>query len=238
MSAWPADSPPLVWGELGDEERRTHPRVQVISLFVAVVASSALVAATHLPWFGPFSSDGVNPHYSAVSGVLVPPGSPAGLVPGTQKWGYVIIAWSVLLAGLALVAAVSVCRESSLPTRPGPRPPPCVRGHRVIDPDSARRARTRAASSVRRAGQLGFSWGTVVGLALAVASSIGAWFAWATLRFPYLWSSDPLVNSAISDAGSGATGRRSWPVQIGRPHDRRAHDPRREFCPPEAGRSC
>jgi hypothetical protein len=41
---------------------------------------------------------------------------------------------------------------------------------------------------------LGFSWGTVVGLGLAVLSSIGAWFAWATLRFPHLWNTDPLVD--------------------------------------------
>jgi hypothetical protein len=34
---------------------------------------------------------------------------------------------------------------------------------------------------------VGFSWGAIVGLGLAVIAAAGAWFAWATLRFPYLW---------------------------------------------------
>jgi hypothetical protein len=168
--------------------------VQVISLCVTVVASSAVVAATHLPWFGPFSNDGVNPQYSAISGVLAPPGSPAGLVPGTQNWGYLMVGWSVLLAGLTVVAAVS-CAVSRRFRH--------VRGlcHVLVS--------VVLASLILMAlvvlefvprvpfdgpDTLGFSWGTVVGLGLAVLSSIGAWFAWATLRFPHLWNTDPLVD--------------------------------------------
>lgn len=161
---------------------------------MAAVASSALVAATHLPWFGPFSNDGVDPQYSAISGVLVSPGSPAGLVPGTQHWGYLMVAWSVLLAGLAVVAAVS-CAAS--------RRFRCVRGLSHVLLSVAIVSLILIALVVLEfvprvpfdgPDTQGFSWGTIVGLGLAVLSSIGACFAWATLRFPHLWSTDPLVD--------------------------------------------
>jgi len=34
---------------------------------------------------------------------------------------------------------------------------------------------------------LRFDWGAIVGLALAVLSFLGAWFAWATNRNRWLW---------------------------------------------------
>jgi hypothetical protein len=38
---------------------------------------------------------------------------------------------------------------------------------------------------------LGFCWGTPIGLGLAVLASIGAWFAWTTWTYPWLWGLDP-----------------------------------------------
>ncbi len=34
---------------------------------------------------------------------------------------------------------------------------------------------------------LSFDWGAVIGLCLAVLSAFGAWFAWATNRYRWLW---------------------------------------------------
>jgi hypothetical protein len=38
------------------------------------------------------------------------------------------------------------------------------------------------------------SWGTIVGLGLAILAAIGAWFAWATIKFPHLWGIEPVSN--------------------------------------------
>ena len=76
------------------------------------MSALAVTAAAHLPWFGPFANDGPEPQYSAVSAYLVPPGSPAGMVPGTQSWGYLIVALSILLA-VAAAALALVCAFSS-----------------------------------------------------------------------------------------------------------------------------
>jgi len=40
---------------------------------------------------------------------------------------------------------------------------------------------------------VGADWGAFAGLGLAVLSSFGAWFAWATWKYPYRWG---LVASA------------------------------------------
>jgi hypothetical protein len=34
---------------------------------------------------------------------------------------------------------------------------------------------------------LGFDWGAIIGVALAVLSAFGACFAWATIRYRWLW---------------------------------------------------
>jgi hypothetical protein len=189
MTSWPTESHDLIGRSAShwDEEPRTHPRVQVISLFVCALASFTLVPVTHVPWFGPFSNTAVEPQYSAVSGVLVPPGSPAGMVPGTQSWGYLLIAWSALLAGLA-VAALCICTFS--------RRFRYVRGasHLLVAVGIAALILVAlvVAEFVPRVpfdgpDTLGFSWGAILGLVLAVVSAIGAWFAWATLNYPHLW---------------------------------------------------
>jgi hypothetical protein len=188
MTSWPTTSHELV-GESGqwDEEPRIHPRVQVVSLFICALASFTLIPVTHLPWFGPFSDTAVEPQYSAVSGVLVPPGSLGGIVPGTQNWGYLLIAWSAFLAGLGVVA-LCVCAVS--------RRFRYVRGvsHLLVAVGIAALILLAlvVAQFVPRVpfdgpDTLGFSWGTILGFGLAVVSAIAAWFAWATLNYPHLW---------------------------------------------------
>lgn len=45
--------------------------------------------------------------------------------------------------------------------------------------------------SYDEASTLGFDWGAIVGLGLAVLASVGAWFAWATWTCPSLWGPHP-----------------------------------------------
>jgi NO-binding membrane sensor protein with MHYT domain len=149
--------------------------------------SLALAAATHLPWFGSATNDGVEPHYSAVSGFLVPPGSPAGVVPGTQNWGYLIVAVSMLLA-VSAAATAAVCafsrRFRDLRT--------LSHALAAVATVSALLVAVVALEFVPRVpfdgpATLGFDWGTILGTGLAVLSSIAAWFAWATVRYPHRW---------------------------------------------------
>jgi hypothetical protein len=177
-------------GQSRDEQNRTHPRVQVVWLCVTVLAALALVPTTHLPWFGPFSNDGVLPQFNAVSGYLVPPGSPAGLVPGTQGWGYLIEAWSLLLAGLATGAAVG-CAASRRRRIRHLRGPLLAIGVASLILVGLVTAEFVPHVPFDGPSTLSFSWGTLIGLALAMASAVGAWFAWATARFPQLWGFVP-----------------------------------------------
>jgi hypothetical protein len=160
---------------------RTHPRVQVVPLFLCAVASAAVAAAAHLPWFGSIAGDPTAPEYAAVSPIL-----PAGLLPGTQGWGFLLVAWSALLAVLAVVAAV-VCAAR------GARHPRGVRrlltgvgvGSLVlvalVAAELSGRVRFDLVSFV------GFDWGALAGLGLALLSSFGAWLAWATFAYPHRW---------------------------------------------------
>jgi hypothetical protein len=178
------DDPP--W-EPSSETRRTHVRVQIIPLIVCALASSAFVAAANLPWFG-FVGTGIpSDHYSALAPELAPPRSGlTGLIPGSQSWGFLLVAWSVLVAGLALGAVIACARN----------------------PLSQVRRLNRLLLSVALASLvlislvvleltakvhfgdgpiIGYDWGAIVGLGLAVVSSIGGWFAWATSTYPRLW---------------------------------------------------
>jgi hypothetical protein len=188
MAIWPTSREDLVApAERWDDGGRTRPGVQVAWLSVCATSSLALASATHLPWFGSPANDGVEPQYSAVSGFLVPPGSPAGVVPGTQSWGYVIIAVSILLAASAAAAAV-VCARSRRFRR--------MRGlsHALaaVGMVSVLLAVVVALEFVPRVpfdgpATLGFDWGTILGLGLAVLSCVAAWFTWATVRYPHRW---------------------------------------------------
>jgi hypothetical protein len=187
MTTWPTSHEDLVApAECGDAGR-THPRVQVTWLSVCVISSLALAAATHLPWFGSPANDGVEPHYSAVSGYLVPPGSPAGVVPGTQNWGYLIVAVSVLLAVSAAAVAVACSFSRRFRGRRG-----LSRALAAVGTVSILLVLVVALEFVPRVpfdgpATLGFDWGTVLGTGLAVLSSIAAWSAWGTERYPHRW---------------------------------------------------
>ena len=162
----------------------THVSVQIVPLCICALASSAFVAATHLPWFGSFGDQSTTP-FSAISEDLVPPGSPAGLVPGTQSWGYLLAAWSTLCAVMAVVAACACVVNRH-------RNPPAVRRTLVgvglatlvlialCIPELLVRVPFDEVT-------LGSDWGAAVGLGLALLSSFGAWFAWATYAHPSQW---------------------------------------------------
>jgi hypothetical protein len=166
----------------------THARVQVISLSLCAGAALAFIAATNLAWFGALGSDNPEPQYSALSVRSLAPGPQAGLVPGTQSWGYLLVAWSALLAALAVVAAAVIClRDRRQRGRRLNRLLLCVGCASLVlvamvIPELRVNVYYDWVSSV------GFDWGALVGLGLAVLGSIGAWFAWATWTHPALWA--------------------------------------------------
>ncbi len=157
---------------------------QVVPLAVCTVASFALVGALYLPWFGISTRDPI-PRYSALSSDLVPPLHSSALVPGTQKWGYLLFASAALVAGLAL-AALIVCVRSRSHLGGGPsRLLPCVA---ITSLALVVLVILEMKATVHFGDQpLGFDWGAVIGVALAVLSAFGAFFAWATIRYRWLW---------------------------------------------------
>jgi hypothetical protein len=183
-----------VYGHSHAETRETHVRVQVVPLCICVVASVGFVlCANNLPWFE--GSDPSIPQFTAISasGHYVSPGSSAGLVPGTKSWGYLMMAWALLLALLALVA-VADCVLRRHARRRSLRVLLLLVGVMslilavLVVPEFIANVQTDLVSFA------GFSWGTVVGLGLAVLAALGAWFAWATLRFPHLWGIEPVAD--------------------------------------------
>lgn len=186
MSSWAPQAERLIARpKRSGENGQTRVRVLVIPLCICAVASSAFVAATNLPWFGDLSSGNPTLQFSAVSisGLY---GSPTGLAPGTQNWGYLLVAWSALLTVLA-VAAVAACVLSRHWHRG--RPSGLLLGVGIaslvlialVIPEFTGRIQYDMASFVS------FSWGAIVGLGLAVVAASGAWFAWATSKYPHLW---------------------------------------------------
>jgi hypothetical protein len=130
---------------------------------------------------------GKTPQFSAVSasGLYALPGSSAGFGPGTHTWGYLLVAWSVLLTVLALIA-VAACVMSRHGHRRGLHGLLLCVGVvslvliALVVPEFTAKVQTDLASFV------GFSWSAIVGLGLAVLAALGAWFASATLTFPHL----------------------------------------------------
>ena len=181
---------PPASAEGADVGGRTHARVQVISLCLCAGGAVAFLAATNLPWFGAFASENPVPQYSALSVTSVLPNGQAGLVPGTQSWGYLLVAWSALLAALAVAATVVCALGRRRSARDLSRLLLCVGGASLVlialvVPELGAKVLFDEASSV------GADWGAAVGLGLAVLASIGAWFAWATWTAPSLWGLHP-----------------------------------------------
>lgn len=181
------------WGNLKQKPVETRVRVQIVPICICVVASVAFVlSASNLPWFG--GSDPSIPRFSAISasGLYVSPGSSAGLAPGTQSWGYLMVAWSLLLVVLALIAAVA-CAVRRRSHRRGPHGLLLCVGVvslvliALVIPESMAHVQTDLVSFAS------FSWGTILGLGLALLAAVSAWFAWATLKFPHLWGIEPEV---------------------------------------------
>lgn len=168
-----------------EQGARTHKSVQVLPLCLCALSSVAVAAATHLPWFGSIPGDPTVPEYSAVSPLLVPPDAPAGLVPGTQSWGYLVVAWSVLLGVTAVVAVVACVVCARRPRAVGRMLVAVGVGSLVLVGLVA--AELFASVRFDLDSFAHSDWGALVGLGLAVLASGGAWFAWATFVFPHRW---------------------------------------------------
>jgi hypothetical protein len=103
-----------------------------------------------------------------------------------------LVAWSALLTVLAVIA-VAACVLSRHRRRGGVNVLLSVGIASLvlialIIPEFTARVQFDLVSFV------GFSWGAMVGLGLAVVAASGAWFAWATLKFPHLWGVEPTVD--------------------------------------------
>jgi predicted transporter len=101
-----------------------------------------------------------------------------------------MVAWALLLALLALVA-VADCVARRQAHRCGPHGLLLLVGVAslilavLVVPEFMANVQTDLVSFA------GSSWGTIVGLGLTVLAAIGAWFAWATVKFPHLWGIEP-----------------------------------------------
>jgi hypothetical protein len=160
---------------------RTRPRVQVVPLCLCAGAAGAIVAAAHLPWFGSLADPSV-PEKSAVSGDLWS----TGLVPGAQSWGYLLVAWSGLLAVVALFAALACALVRPRRRRPLNR---LLLGLGVASLVLVALVVAELTTSAQfdLVSYAHSDWGAWTGLGLAVVSSVAAWFVWATWTYPHLW---------------------------------------------------
>lgn len=163
---------------------RTHPRVQVLSLCVCAAGAAATAAAAHLPWFGSLADASV-PEFSAVSGLLWR----TGLVPGSQSWGYLVVAWSALLTTLALLGMLACTLRRSRQTWPMNGLLLCL-GAASLVLVALVSAELTTSAQFDLVSYAPPDWGAWLGLGLAVVSSLGAWLAWASWRFPHLWGLD------------------------------------------------
>lgn len=130
------------------------------------------------------------PQYSAVSGLLGPPNSPARLVPGTQSWGYLLVSWSALLAISAMVVALACGASRGQGSRLLGR---FLVGLGVASLILVALVVSDLVTSVPfdMASHANSDWGALVGLVLAALASTGAWFAWATWTYPHRWGISP-----------------------------------------------
>ena len=173
------------WDSSTGEKKRTYRRgPQIVALLICTLASSAFVATIPLPWFGFIDPSNPSPQYNAVSQDLAPPLSSPGLAPGTQGWGYLLVVCSVLVAGLAVVAIIACVRRRNRSAGTN-RLLLCV-AIASLDLIALVVLEMTATLHFGDGPRLGFDWGAIVGLALAVLSSVGAWFAWASNAYPWL----------------------------------------------------
>lgn len=120
-----------------------------------------------------------------MSSNLVPPLPFSALVPGTQKWGYLLLAFAALVACSALVALIACVRSRSHLGGGPSRLLLCVAVASfalVVLVILEMRATVHFGDT-----PLGSDWGAIIGVSLALLSSFTAWFAWATITYRWLW---------------------------------------------------
>lgn len=129
------------------------------------------------------------PEKSAVSGELWR----TGLVPGAQSWGYLLISCSALLAVWALFGALACARPH--PRRYWPMNDLLLSvgvGSMILL--ALVLAELTASAQFDMASYAHSDWGAWLGVSLAVVCTSGAWLAWASWKFPHLWSVDLLAD--------------------------------------------
>ena len=96
-----------------------HLWVPEVALAICALAAIGCGLTTELPWFGvSVGGDFTSPNFSALSAALAsPPFGSNSLKPGTQSWGFLILAGSLVLGGLAFVAALKCITSRKADTR-------------------------------------------------------------------------------------------------------------------------
>jgi hypothetical protein len=91
----------------------------VLALGICTLATAGCGATTALPWLGiPEGGGATTTNFSALSGALAsPPLGSDGLKPGTQSWGFFLLAWSLVLSCLAFVAVLRCITSRDAGTR-------------------------------------------------------------------------------------------------------------------------
>jgi hypothetical protein len=190
------DSPGLP-RSISYETRKQSMRLPVVALVAcAFVSAGCGVAAITLPWFAlPQPTSGLpwSSFISTSNALSVDPFGSSDLAPGTQSWGYLLVVWSAVVVGLAVVA-ISACVRSTRRKLPAPaRLLLCVVAAALVLV-ALGISEITAKIPFGDGPPLTYDFGAVLGVVLAVLSLISAFVAWATTRYPWLVH-DPAIDS-------------------------------------------
>ncbi|HVT42420.1 MAG TPA: hypothetical protein VHD39_05505, partial [Acidimicrobiales bacterium] len=170
------DDPPWIAPK---DVAQSHGRLwMALAYGVCTLGAAVTAISTTFPWFG--VDDGVgyggvfglDEQRSALARDLTPLFVTAGVAPGTQSWGFVILALAACVALGAFVVTVFVLW--------GRRPPIVLRGALVALALALVIVCVLEAHAQPLSGDepiFRFSWGAIVGVAAAVVSLLGAGLA-------------------------------------------------------------
>jgi len=183
----PVDPPTSPFHIYPGETAGPHVRLHVVSLGLCGLAAAGCGATTVLPWFGlPTPGGPPDPRFSALSGALAtPPFGSANLAPATEKWGYLLVAWSALVAGMDVVAIITFVRNRKREGRRVTALLICVAAAAFV---LIALVIAEFTAKIPWGDGPPISWdmGALFGLLLAVLSAFSASSAWATEKYPWL----------------------------------------------------
>lgn len=188
MALVPTVSKNLIVGPPGFEHavearRQRTIRPAIVALVLCALGSAGCGAtALSLPWFG----GDPNPDFIATSSALsVPPLGSGQLAPATRNWGYLLLVWSGVVVGLAVLAIAVRVRHTHRAGRTPDRLMFCVTVAALVLLALVI-SEVTATIPFGDGPPLTYDFGAIVGLVLAVLSFISASYGWAITRYPWL----------------------------------------------------